>query len=481
VDTRLVVLESASFNPISIRRTARDLGIKTEASRRFERGLDPALTVSSAARATQLMVELANGRPADGVIDLYPQPEAPRQITLHLGEVAGLLGRPYERQEVGRALQSLDFEVQSDGEALQVTVPSHRRDVERKADLIEEVARITGYEAIPEAIFEGRIPEPKLDRGRLLEEGAREALVAAGCQEVITYSLVAPDDAARLNLPSLGSEALIRVSNPMSVEQSALRQTLLGSLLETVRSNLRHRERVWCFELARVYLPPLDPLPREPRRLALAMAGQRQPQNWALPAGAADFFDLKGVVEQVLTALGVQGVVYRPARHPTLQPGQSAELLTGPPGELRPLGVLGRLDPRLAERFDLEGRAVLLAEMDFDALCELASDAPGPGEGSTTLPRFPGLQMDLALVVDESVTYEQVLSELRQAGGELLVEARLFDVYQGAPIPEGHKSLAFALTFRAPDRTLTDQDIAQVVASIELRLAERLGARVRRG
>jgi phenylalanyl-tRNA synthetase beta chain len=273
---------------------------------------------------------------------------------------------------------------------------------------------------------------------------------------------------------------LIQVSNPMTIEHSALRQTLLGSLLETVRSNLRHRERVWCFELARVYLPPLDPLPREPRRLALALAGQRQPQNWAVPGELADFFDLKGVIEQVLAALGVHGAVFRPTAHPTLQPGQSAELLTGPPGELRPVGVLGRLDPRMAERFDLEGRAVLLAELDFDVLCELAPHVPGPVEGSTTLPRFPGLQMDLALVVDASVTYEQVLSELRQAGGELLVEAHLFDLYQGAPIPEGHKSLAFALTFRAPDRTLTDQDVAQVVASIELRLAERLGARVRR-
>jgi phenylalanyl-tRNA synthetase beta chain len=481
--TELVVLESANFDPRSLRRTSRGLGLSTEASRRFERGLDPELTVPSAARATRLMAELADGRPADGVIDIYHRPEAPRQVALRLDDVARLLGKPYDRREVVGALESLDFEVKPKDDLLEVTVPGFRRDVERKADLIEEVARITGYDAIPETMFQGRIPEPSLDRQRVLEERSRLALVAAGCQEVITYSLVHPSQAARLDLqapwpPRDGQGGdLIAVANPMSVDQSALRQTLLGSLLEVARSNLRHRERVWCFELARVYLPPLAPLPREPRRLAIALTGPRQPPTWAAPTEPADFFDLKGVVEQLLVALGVRGTSSRPTTHPSLQPGQTAELVIGPPLEARRLGVLGRLHPRVAERFDLEGRAVLLAELEFDTLCELASDALT----STMLPRFPGLQLDLALVVDEAVTHEQVLEELRQAGGELLAEVRLFDVYRGASIPEGQKSLAYALTFRAPDRTLTDEDIAEHVQAIELHLAERLGARVRRG
>ena len=492
-ETKLVVLESANFDPRSIRRTSRELGLSTEASRRFERGLDPQLTVPSAARATQLMVELADGRPAEGAIDIYPRPEAPRHVALRLEDLSRLLGKPYDRPQVVEVLEGLDFTVESIDALLDVTVPGFRRDVERKADLVEEVARISGYDAIPETMFQGRIPEPRLDRRRVLEARARQALVAAGCQEAITYSLVHPDQAARLDLqapwpPADGgakhptaegvpSADLIRVANPMSVEHSVLRQTLLGNLLEVVWSNVRFRERVWCFELARVYLPPLAPLPLEPRRLAVALSGPRQPLSWASPAEPTDFFDLKGVVEQVLLSLGVHATGWRPATHPSLQPGQTAELVIGPPLEARRLGVLGRLHPRVAERFDLEGRAVVLAELDFDALCELASDALT----STSLPRFPGLQLDLALVVDEAVTHEQVLEKLRQAGGELLAEVRLFDVYRGAPIPEGQKSLAYALTFRAPDRTLTDEDVAEHVQAIELHLADRLGARVRRG
>jgi phenylalanyl-tRNA synthetase beta chain len=482
-ETKLVVLESANFNPASIRRTSQELGLKTEASRRFERGLDPGLTVPSAARATQLMVELANGRPAGGVIDVYPRPEEPRRITLRLGDLERLLGKRYERDEVVRVLENLEFAVAPSDAALEVVVPGHRRDVERKADLIEEVARISGYDAIPEVIFQGRIPEPTLDRERLLEERAKLTLGAAGCQEVINYSLVHPSQAAQLDLraawppPEGAGSDLIRVSNPMSVERSALRQTLLGGLLENVWANLRYRDRVWCFELARVYLPPLDPLPREPRRLAVALSGPRRPASWASPPEATDFADLKGILEQLLDRLGVHGVVYRPTEHPTLQTGRTAELVVGPPGAPRPIGVAGQLHPLVADRFDLEGRAVMLAELDFDALCELASDALT----STRLPEHPDLKLDLALVIDEAITHEQVLEELRQAGGELLADVQLFDVYRGPPIPEGKKSHAYALSFRAPDRTLTDAEVAPHIDAIELRLAERLGARIRRG
>lgn len=482
-ETRLVVLESANFRAGSIRRTARALGLQTEAARRFERGLDPGLTLPSAARATQLMVELADGRPAAGAIDLYPEPEQPRRITLRLRDVEGLLGKRYTREEVVGVLESLDFQVEGDADTLSVTVPGHRRDVERKADLIEEVARITGYDAIPEVIFQGQIPAPKIDRDRLLVERAKLALVGCGCQEVITYSLVSPHQAAQLDVraawpPKDGAPSpLIRVANPMSVEQSALRQTLLGSLLETLSANLRHRERVWCFELARVYLPPLDPLPREPRRLTLALAGLRRPRSWAEPPEATDFFDLKGVVEQLLQALGVHGAAYRPIEHPTLQPGRAAEVVIGPPGAPVVLGVLGQVHPRVAERFDLESHAVQVAELDFEALVAAATE-----ELSTTaLPRFPSLQMDLALIVDEAISQARVLEELRQAGGELLEDVRLFDVYRGAPIPAGQKSLAYTLTFRAPDRTLTDEEVARVVDAIELHLVDRLNARVRRG
>ena len=480
--TRLVVLESANFAARGIRRTSRELNLRTEASRRFERGLDPALTVPSAARATQLMLELADGRPAAGVVDRYPRPEQPRRLSISLGDIAGLLGRRYELQEVVPVLERLDFGVETHGEDLEVTVPSHRRDVERKADLIEEVARIRGYEAIPEVMFEGRIPEPAANRARQLEQRAKRALAAAGCQEVITYSLVHPSQPARLDLNADwpredGSSELRLVANPMSVDHSALRQTLLGSLLETVAANVRNRERIWCFELARVYLPSGEALPREPRRLALALAGPREPRGWSGEPAPTDFFDLKGVLEHLFERLGVLGVLFNPTQHVSLQPGRAAELLFGPLAEHRVVGVMGQVHPRVAERFDLEGRLVVVAELDFEALCAAASDAIS----STTLPRFPGLQLDVALIVDQDVSQARVLQELREAAGELLAEVRLFDVYEGAPIPAGQKSLAYNLTFRAPDRTLADEDVAEVVEAIELRLADQLGARLRRG
>ena len=222
-------------------------------------------------------------------------------------------------------------------------------------------------------------------------------------------------------------------------------------------------------------LPPFDPLPREPRRLAIALARPRQERSWSAANEPTDFFDLKGVVEQLLRALGVHGAIFREAEHPSLHPGQTAELLVGPPGETHSLGFLGRLHPRIAERFD-QAQPILLAELEMDLLDQLATDLVG----SVVLPGFPGVQQDLALLVDEGVSHEQVLEELRQAGGELLSDVRLFDVYRGPPVLVGQKSLAYALTFRAPDRTLTDEDVAEVVAAIELRLAERLGARVRR-
>jgi phenylalanyl-tRNA synthetase beta chain len=480
--TSLVVLESANFEPISIRRTSRQLSLQTEASRRFERGLDSALTVPSAARATSMLVDLAEGRPAAGAIDLAAQWERPRTISLALGDISRLLGRAYGRQEVVEILERLEFEVKAADDSLVVTVPSHRRDVERKADLVEEVARISGYESIPEVLFEGNIPEPRVSPDRLIEQRAKQALVAAGCQEIITYSLVHPAQSAkldpRLDWPPKDEPVanLVRVANPMSVDQSALRQSLLGSVLETVAANARHHERIWCFELAHVFLPAEGSLPNEPRRLALGLTGPREPLGWGGEPPATDFFDLKGVLEHLFGRLGVHGVGFRPGSHPTLQPGRAAELVVGPPAEARIVGLMGQVHPQVAARFDLEGRVVLVAELDFEALCASASDALT----STSLPRFPGLQLDLALIVDQAVSQEQVWQELREAAGELLVATRLFDLYHGDPIPAGQKSLAYALTFRAPDRTLSDEHVAEIVQAIELRLAERLGARLRR-
>jgi phenylalanyl-tRNA synthetase beta chain len=311
--------------------------------------------------------------------------------------------------------------------------------------------------------------------------------VACGYQEVITYSLVDGDEPRRLDSGAewpveagsggaareagAGAGGLIPVHNPMSQERGYLRATLLGSLLETVAANVRHRERVYLFELASVYLPPLAPLPAESERLGLALTGPRAPVAWNEPAEAGDFYDLKEAIESVLRALWVPGVRFVPEAHPTLHPGRSAAVWTG---DVR-LGVLGQVHPLVAERYELEDRAVYAAELEVDALLQVAGEQPA----YTPLPRLPGVAMDLAVVVAEAVPEAEVAAAIREAGGDLLAEVRLFDVYREAPIPVGHKSLAYALVYRAPDRTLTDAETARLQATVEAAMRQRFDATIR--
>ncbi len=476
--TRRIVLESAHFAPRSVRRTARALRLATEASRRFERGVDPEGTVRAADRATALIVALAGGQAAAGHVDVYPAPQPSRTIHLTAADINELLGHTYTPETIAATLRALEFGVEVAGAALTVQVPSFRRDVEGPADLAEEVARIHGYDTIPTTLPAGSLPPPLPDPARQRAQVARRTLVGCGYQEVITYSLVDGGQLQRLDstapwpAPPRG-EGMIPVYNYMSVDHAYLRTTLLGSLLETLAANLRHRERAYLFELARVYLPPLAPLPAEPLRLALVFAGSREPLAWNTSREPGDFFDLKGAVEAVLAALRVAEVRFVATQHVTFHPGRCAAVVAGADGAQ--LGILGQVHPRVAERFDLGGRAVYAAELDFDALVRRAGEAP-PFQ---PLPRFPGVAIDLAVVVDEAVPEAEVAAAIRAAGAPLLAELRLFDVYRGAPVPPGRKSLAYALLYRAPDRTLTDAEAAAVQATIEAHLRERFGATIR--
>jgi phenylalanyl-tRNA synthetase beta chain len=474
--TTHIVLESAHFDPRSVRRTSRALRLASEASRRFDKGVDPEGTVRAAQRATQLILQLAGGQAAAGQVDVYPTPEPPREISLTTEAVDGLLGQSYSEATIVATLSSLGFGVEGHG-TLTVRVPSWRPDVECRADLAEEVARIQGYDAIPTTLPAGALPPPRPDPTRAFVARTKAALVGAGYQEVISYSLVDGAQNQRLDseapwpAPPSG-EGMIQLYNYMSVDRAYLRTTLLGSLLETLAANLRHRDRVYLFELARVYLPPLAPLPTEVTRLGIVFHGPREPASWAMPPTPGDFFDLKGVVEAVLDALRIPGPRYGPGRHPAFHPGRTATVRAA---DGTSLGVFGQVHPLVAERFDLENREVYAAELDFEALLRCASDEPSV----TALPRYPGVAVDLAAVVDEAVPEADVAAAIRDAGAPLLAELRLFDVYRGAPVPAGRKSLAYALVYRAPDRTLTDEDTAAAQARIEGALRERFGATIR--
>ena len=482
--TRNVLLETANFLPATIRRTSARLDLKSEASRRYERGLDPDLAMIAAERTVRLIAELTGGAPADGIVDVYPGRTEPRVIDVSERDVSALLGHAYAREQVTSVLSSLDFAVEERGERLLVTVPGHRPDVEGRPDLAEEVARITGYDAIPVTLPTGAPPEPLIDPLRAAGDAAKDVLVGCGLQEVMTYSLVGPGSAARLRPDDADGQAgdgaadeAVAIFNAMSAEQSVLRTTLLPSLLDTARASLRHRDRLAIFELARAYLPPLDPLPSERTRLGIVLTGPSAPVAWSQPARPADFFDLKGVVEALFARFSLRLEV-APTTADGYHPGRCAVVRAVAEGGLTvPLGVMGQLHPASADRFGLEGRVVLMAELEFDTLVENAQGQPE----IAPLARFPGLDRDLALVLDRDPAHADVASALRAAGGELLREVTLFDVYEGPQVPGGKKSLAYTLRFRAPDRTLTDEEADAAVQQIVAVVGSRFGATVRGG
>ncbi|MDQ6671156.1 MAG: phenylalanine--tRNA ligase subunit beta [Chloroflexota bacterium] len=484
--TREVVLEAASWDRASVRSTSAALTLSTEASRRFGRGVDPDLTALGVARATQLTLELAGGRAAAGTVDEYPGRESPRTIHVRPEQIDALIGLHYVPDQVTGTLDALGFPVEQRGEELMVTVPGWRRfDVEGVADIAEEVGRVVGFDLVPASMPRGALPSPRADgdAGLADEMRARNTLAAVGLQEVITYSLIDPGMAAELSMqPMLDgvAPAAIQIANPQSVEQSVLRPSLLGGMLSAVRSNLRQRDRVLVYELARTWHRPLAPLPQERRHVGMVMVGPRSPSHFTLVDDSTssgsrsedtlDYFDLKGVVD-VLCGAFRASVTYVPGRHPSLHPGRSAEVHVA--GQR--VGVLGQLHPVVAERFGLDAPSVLVAELDFESLLA----AREPLLTVHTPSRFPPADRDIAIVVDEDTPHAAVEAAIRNAARPLLERVQLFDVYRGRSIPENRKSLAFSLRYRALDRTLEEDEVGAVHARVEETLRSHFQAEVR--
>ena len=473
--TREVIIEGASWDRATTRRTSAALTLSTEASRRFGRGVDPDLTTLGVARATELTLELAAGAAAVGMADEYPGKTSLPTITFRPEQVDRLLGMSVPRTQALHTLDNLGFQpIDAPEGTVQVTVPGWRRfDVEGPADIAEEIGRVAGFDLVPTTMPDGALPAPRPDGdgGYSDELRARRLLAAAGLQEVITYSLIDPAMAAQLAAEPIEpkSPPLI-VANPQSVELSQLRPNLLGSLLLTVRSNLRQRDRVLLFELARTWHGSLDPSPDERRHVGIAMVGPRNPRHWASPEGNLDFFDAKGIVDALCAGFHVP-VSYAPGRHPSLHPGRSCEICV----EGQRLGVLGQLHPAVAERFDLTAAPVLYAELDFDRLLHAAR----PVEHVRTPSRFPAADRDISFFIDEGTPHADLEAAIREAAGDLLERVELFDVFRGGAVPAGRQSLAFSLRYRAPDRTLGDEEVSAAHARVEQILRDRFGAEVR--
>ncbi|HET8952865.1 MAG TPA: phenylalanine--tRNA ligase subunit beta [Solirubrobacteraceae bacterium] len=474
--TTRVLMEAANWNGPNLQRTSTKLVLRTEASGRFEKGLAPEQAMDGQIVASKLMLELTGARLAEGTIDVGGEGPPAQTIRLRDAKTERLLGTPVPREEAARILRALEFGVQEAEDGLDVTVPAFRRnDVTREADLVEEVARLWGLEKLPVTLPSRRGASGRLEPAQKVRRRIEDALVGAGLSEAVGWSFAAPDLPARLRL---GGEDLrgrpVRLRNPMSEEQSTLRTTLLGSLLDGIRRNQsRGMPDVRLFEVGAVYLdaPRPDepratqPLPEERTLLGALLTGAMRPASWREPAPPrADFLAAKGVLEALLNAIRAPWSV-EPAREPFLHPGRAARVLVG--GE--PAGWLGELHPAVAAGWDVGLAAGF--ELELAVLERHAALDPHYRD----LTSFPSVRQDRAWWFPATVAAADVISVVREAGGALLAGAEVFDVYRDGD----RTSLAIRLEFRAADRTLTDEEVAQRRAKVDAAVAERLGGEPR--
>ena len=471
--TTSVLMEAANWDGANIHRTSLKLGLRSEASSRFEKQLQPEQAMEAQAVATRLMIELCGARLVPGTIDVGGDGPPPMTIRLREGRVASLLGAPISRGRCREILQALEFGTADADDGLDVTVPPFRRgDVTREVDLIEEVARIDGLDKLPSTLPSRHEAHAQLTPRQKLRRRAADALTAQGLDEIVGWSLGGPELADRLRLgPDDPIRDALELANPLSGDLSVLRTTLLGSLLDTARHNrARGAGAIRLFEAGAVYLPGIDAgLPREPYHVGAVLIGPARPSTWrdGQPP-AIDFFAAKGVLGGLLDTLRVPWTVV-PGGEPFLHPGRSARILAD--GE--DAGWIGEIHPLVAAEWDLDD-TVAAFELDLDAV----------GVRPTTLYRpvsgFPDVREDLAVVVSEKVSAAELVDAVRGAGRPLLADVEVFDVYRDPDkLGEGNVSLALRLTYRATDRTLTDEEVAERRQAIAATVERELGGRIR--
>jgi phenylalanyl-tRNA synthetase beta chain len=471
--TTRVLMEAATWDGPNIQRTSTRLALRSEASGRFEKGLAPEQALDAQAVATQLMVELCGARVLPGTLDVGGDGPAPAVIRLRDARVSGLLGVAIQRERSTEILRALGFGVADADDGLDVTVPAFRRnDVTREADLIEEVARIDGVDKLPATLPARRAAVGRLTPAQRLRRTAGDTLAGAGLHEIVGWSWSQPELADRLRLPDDDPRRrMLAVENPMSADHGLMRTTLLGSLLDVARRNVTHgTPDVAIFESGAVYLPVRkQPLPHEPHHVGVLLTGAARPATWREGAPpVADFFTAKGVLGRLLDVLRVAWVV-EPASEPFLHPGRSAAILVD--GER--IGWIGELHPAIAADWDLEQVAAF--ELDLDAAI---AAVPGPVRYADYT-SFPEVRHDLAIVVADTVAAAEVVRIASKAGGSLLASVEVFDVYRGGQVGENEVSVALRLAFRSPERTLTDEEVAERRAAIEAALADQVGGRIR--
>jgi phenylalanyl-tRNA synthetase beta chain len=463
-DTKRVLIESAYFNPTTIRRTAKRLGLSTESSHRFERGVDPTGTVRAADRAAQLMVELAGGSLAAGVIDAHPKPTPRQVIDLSVKRTNRLLGTSLGQAQIASHLRSVELSVEVlDEDRLTVTPPGFRVDLRRPEDLMEEVARLNGYDQIPTTLPVSQVVVVKEEKGLEVRDRLREILVGCGFSETISYSfigrnhcdrlLLADDDVRRRMLPIL---------NPLTEDQDMMRTSLLPGLLTTMlRNSTQRNENLRVFEIGKVfYENGRGRLPDEVEMVSGLWTGARRDRAWYSKEHEVDFYDIKGVVETLCDGLGVSPVRFSAAGEqeiPHLRPGRAAHVFVGKSC----LGSVGQVSPQVLENYDLK-RSAYCFDVNFDILVGLMKTE----KMARPIPRFPSTTRDLALILEDAVETQSILDFIACQDQPLIEKVEVFDVYTGSPVPTGKKSVALRLTYQSFERSLTDSEVNEIQASL---------------
>ncbi len=460
-NTKAVVFESATFLRGSVRVTAKKLGMRTEASARYEKGLDPDMTLLAVNRACQLIELLGAGEVVEGMIDVDNSDHTPHILPLRTDYIRSFIGCDIDDEFMIKTLRDLDFKV--DTEKMEVTIPSYRGDVESSADIAEEIARIYGYDKIPSTLLSGETTMGGRTYSQITEGRVKELLCAQNCYEIMTYSFTSPKSLDLINAPE-ELRNYIRITNPLGEDTSIMRTTTFPSMMEIIAKNYNRDKAstVRFFEIGTVYIPkslPLTELPDE--RKIITVGGY----------GRMDFYDIKGIVEELLDGLGIGNYSFDSAEKGRMyHPGKCAELFIN----TKPVGILGEVHPDVTENYGIDTRT-FMAEIDFNAVLKAAKR----DVKYKPLGKFPSVTRDISLLVDEGVKAAQIETVIKKSAGGLLESLQLFDVYKGAQIPEGKKSVSYNIVFRADNRTLKDEEIQKIFDKIIKNAESKLGAEQR--
>lgn len=475
-ESKNVLIESAFFDPITIRRSSKRLGLSTEASYRFERGVDIDGAVPALRRAMRLISELAGGEVVQGIIDNYPTPRSPREIDLRVDKTNRFLGTTLSRDTVAGYLQALEMEVQPSGEnVLRVKPPSFRVDILRDWDLMEEVARLEGYDHIPVTIPSIRPSDEKESPEMTTGDRVREIMAGLGFSEVISFSFIAPDSA-----DFLGAEresplrSFVTLLNPLTVDQSVMRTSLIPGLVAAVKTNLSYGEKdLKLFEWGRVFVRKgTDELPQERLMLSGLAMGLANPKEWYRAERAVDFYDVKGAAEALLKALGLRDLVFERGETPPWYLNEAASVIRLPDQRL---GTMGQLSPEVLKRFDVDAPSLYAFEIDGTVLLERAT----LDRTFDPLAKFPAVYRDLSIVAKRNLESARIQEIILREGRELVESVTLFDLFEGGKIDPSEKALAFRICYRSKETTLDGKDINKLHESIMERIRKDTGARLR--